>query len=93
MNNFDWIISSATGSLAASEILLKNVAIADAVVAIAMLSALQYVTTWLVLKSDRFSGLVKAHPTLLTHRGEFLTDVMKAGRVSEKEIIAVLRSH
>ncbi|MDC0886794.1 DUF421 domain-containing protein [Altererythrobacter sp.] len=93
MNNFDWIISIAVGSLAASGILLKNVAIADAVVAIAVLAALQYATTRLVRKSNRFSDLVKAQPTLLTHRGEFLTDAMKAERVSEEEIMAVLRSH
>ena len=86
MNNFDWIISIAVGSLAASGILLKNVAIA-------VLAALQYATTRLVLKSSRFSNLVKAQSTLLTHRGEFLTDAMKAVRVSEEEILAVLRSH
>ncbi len=93
MNNFDWIISIAVGSLAASGILLKNVAIVDAVTAIAVLAALQYATTRLVLKSDRFSNLVKAQPTLLTHRGEFLTEAMQVERVSEEEIMAVLRSH
>ncbi len=93
MNNFDWIISIAVGSLAASGILLKNVAIADAVAAITVLAALQYATTRMVLQSDRFSDLVKAQPTLLTHRGEFLTDAMKTVRVSEEEIVAVLRSH
>lgn len=93
MNNFDWIITIAVGSLAASGILLKKVAILDAVSAIMVLAILQYATTKLVLLSDTFANLVKAHPTLLTHRGEFLTDTMKSERVSEEEIMAVLRSH
>lgn len=93
MNNFDWIITIAVGSLAASGILLKNVAILDAVAAIVVLAALQYATTRLVLRSDTFANLVKAQPTLLTHRGKFLTDAMKSVRVSEEEIMAVLRSH
>lgn len=48
LNNFDWIINVAVGSLAASGILLRNVATLDAVAAIVVLAACQFLTTWAV---------------------------------------------
>ena len=91
MNNFDWIITIAVGSLAASGMLLKNVAILDALAAILVLAGMQWVTTWLVLRSTIAEKLVKAAPTLLVHRGKLLHGEMKKTRVSEAEICSVLR--
>ena len=68
-NNFDWIINFAVGSLAASGILLRNVASIDAIAAIVVLAACQFVTTKLVLQSGDVADVVKAEPTLLTHKG------------------------
>ena len=92
MNNFDWIITIAVGSLAASGILLKNVTLLDAFFAIAMLGLLQWMTTWLVIRSNLVARLVKAEPTLLTHKGRFLEDAMKRTRVSREEILSTLRA-
>ncbi|MEE4200540.1 DUF421 domain-containing protein [Erythrobacter sp.] len=92
MNNFDWIITIAVGSLAASGVLLRNVAIAEAAAAIAILAAAQWLTTKLVLKSDLASKLVKEEPTMLTHKGDFLRDAMKRTRVSEEEVMGALRA-
>ncbi|MEE4211070.1 MAG: YetF domain-containing protein [Parvularcula sp.] len=93
MNNFDWIITIAVGSLAASGILLKSVAITEAAAAIAILSAAQWLTTKLVLKSDIVAGIVKDEPTLLTSKGEFLREGMKKTRVSEEEVMSALRAN
>ena len=93
MNNFDWIITIAVGSLAASGILLRDIAIIEAVAAIIILSAAQWFTTWLVLRSKRFANIVKAEPTLLTHKGEYLEGAMKRMRISKEEISSVLRKH
>lgn len=93
LNNFDWIINIAVGSLAASGILLEDVRILDAAIAIAVLAALQMLTTWAVLKYDFASKVIKAQPTLLTHKGEFLRDAMRKARISEEEICSTLRSH
>ena len=68
-NNFDRIINFAVGSLAASGILLRNVASIDAIAAIVFLAACQFVTTKLVLQSGDVADVVKAEPTLLTHKG------------------------
>ncbi|RZV34147.1 MAG: DUF421 domain-containing protein [Sphingomonadaceae bacterium] len=90
-NNFDWIINIAVGSLAASGILLKNVATLDAVLAILVIAACQYLATFWVRKTELGSRVVKARPTLLTHKSEFLRDAMAKARISEAEIRAALR--
>jgi uncharacterized membrane protein YcaP (DUF421 family) len=90
-NNFDWIINVAVGSLAASGILLKDVATIDALAAIVALAMCQFLATWWVNQTDLGSRVVKAEPVLLTHRGELLTGAMDAARVSEEEILAALR--
>ena len=91
-NNFDWIINVAVGSLAASGILLRNVASVDAIAAIVVLAACQFVTTKLVMRSDDVADVVKAEPTLLTHKGEYLRDAMTRTRISEEEIKMALRA-
>ena len=91
-NNFDWIINVAVGSLAASGILLRNVASVDAIAAIVVLAACQFVTAKLVMRSDDVANVVKAEPTLLTHKSEYLRDAMARTRISEEEIKTALRA-
>ncbi|WP_044301400.1 DUF421 domain-containing protein [Rhodopirellula sallentina] len=91
MNNFDWIVNIAIGSLVGSGILLKDVSITDATIAIAILASLQWLTTYLVLRSSIFRQVVKPKPALLTHKGQFVTENMQRERISESEVIAKLR--
>lgn len=91
LNNFDWIINVAAGSLAASGIMLDDVATIDALVAISGLAVCQYLATWWVRQTDLGSAVIKAQPTLLTHKGEYLWDAMEQVRVSEEEVRAALR--
>ena len=93
LNNFDWIINITVGSLAASGILLDSVPALRATVAIVVIMALQFLMTWLVLRYEFVANLVKASPTLLTHKGVFLKSAMRSTRVSEEEILSVLREH
>jgi uncharacterized membrane protein YcaP (DUF421 family) len=93
LNNFDWIINVMIGSLAASGVLLRNVATADAIAAIVVLAACQYITTKLVQRSRTIANIVKAEPTLLTHKGEYLRDAMLRTRISEEEIKTALRQN
>ena len=93
LNNFDWIINITVGSIAASGILLDSVPALRAVAAIISLAALQFTLTWLVLRYEWASKLVKASPTLLTHKGEFLDEQMRKSRVSKEEIFSTLREH
>ncbi len=93
LNNFDWIINITVGSLAASGILLRDVHLFDAGLAIVVLASLQMLTTWSVMRSELASKIVKAQPVLLTHKGEFLREAMLKERISEEEIFSALRSH
>lgn len=93
LNNFDWIINITVGSLAASGILLETVPAFRAALAILTIMALQFAMTWMALRYDWVKKLIKASPTLLTHRVEFLEDAMRKTRVSHEEVCAVLREH
>lgn len=92
MNSFDWIITVAVGSLVASGILLEDVSLADAAVAIVALSLCQWAMTWMSIKSAYFSDIVKPVPRLLVHRGEYLESAMRAERVTKSEVNVALRA-
>jgi uncharacterized membrane protein YcaP (DUF421 family) len=72
MNAFDLIITVALGSTFATVILDKSVALAEGVLGLALLICLQYVITWVSVRSMEFQGLVKAAPTLLLRNGQYL---------------------
>lgn len=91
MNNFDWIITVAIGSVMASGILLRNVSMLDALVAVSALAALQWLTTWAALHSRRFARLVKPQPRVLLENGRFLPREMAMERVTEDELSAAMR--
>lgn len=93
MNAFDFVVTVAIGSTLATVMLSKDVALAEGVLALALLIALQYLITWLSVRSQAVDRLVKSEPTLLLHRGEFLAGAMKAARVAEVEILAAVRKH
>lgn len=93
LNNFDWIINITVGSLAASGILLDSVPAIRATLAILTIMVLQFCMTWLALRYRWVSRIIKASPTLLTHRGDYLEATMRKTRVSHAEICAVLREH
>ena len=91
MNSFDWIVTVAMGSLVASTIILKDVAIVDGAMGILMLMVLQYLLTKVMLYSTSIKKIVKSTPQLLLYEGEFLPDNMKRERILETEILASIR--
>ncbi len=92
MNAFDLIVTVALGSTLATVILSKDIALAEGLTAFATLIALQFVITWLSVRSPKIAQFVKAEPTLLLHQGEFLRAAMKRERVVETEMRAAIRS-
>lgn len=92
MNNFDWIVTVAMGSIVASGILMRDVAVADALLAIGFILLFQYAITRGILHSDVLASLVKSEPRLLCRDGEFLVEAMRAERVTRAEILAAVRS-
>jgi uncharacterized membrane protein YcaP (DUF421 family) len=91
MNAFDMVVTVALGSTLATIILSKDVALAEGVLALGLLVALQYAVTWSSVRSATVSGLVKSEPTLLFYRGAFLQDQLRRQRVLEAEVLAAVR--
>lgn len=91
MNNFDWAVTVAMGSLLASTIILKDVSIADGAVGILALMLLQYWITKLTFHFNKAGDVIKSSPKLLLYKGEFLEDNMEKERVMESEIYAAIR--
>jgi len=91
MNNFDWIITVGIGSLMASGILLRHVSMLDAMLAVTTLAALQWLTTWGTMRSNRFAQWVKPRPRLLLQNGAMLDGEMRRERISRDEVEAALR--
>jgi len=92
MNAFDLIVTVALGSTLATVLLSRNVALAEGLLALALLIALQFVIAWLSVRSATVNRLVKAEPTLVFHRGRFLHGALRRERVTEGEVRAAARA-
>ena len=91
MNNFDWIISVASGSIFGSAVVSDTVTVAQAVTAFAVLFALQWMLTKLSVLFPPFYHAVTASPALLFHAGQFLDDKLRAERVTRDEVLKAVR--
>jgi len=92
-NAFDFVITIAFGSTIAAILLNSNVSYAEGLTALAMLILLQFIVTWLSVRSPAFQRLVKSEPVLLFHDGQYMKDVMRRERITRAEILAALREN
>jgi len=92
MNVFDLVVTIALGSMLATVTLSKDVALAEGGVALALLILLQFVVTWLSVRSAWVRRVVRGQPTLLLYRGEFLHNAMRSQRVTESEVRQAART-
>ena len=72
MNAFDLVVTVALGSTLATVLLSSSVALAEGLLAFALLIFLQFAVTWLSVRSSSFRRLVKNEPKLLFYDGGFL---------------------
>ncbi len=91
MNAFDFIVTIAFGSILATLLLSSEVPLADGLVALGLLAGLQFVVTWISMRSDRFKRFITAEPRLLAFDGRVLHDAMRAERIAPIEIDAAIR--
>ncbi len=92
MNAFDFVVTVALGSVLATILLNTNVALAEGLTAFAVLIGMQFLVTWLSVRSERFLHVVKSEPTLLYFRGQMLEDVLRSERVNPVEVRAAVRA-
>ena len=91
LNAFDLVVTVALGSTMATVLLSKDVALAEGVLAFALLIALQFAVAWLAARSHAVGRLVKSEPRLLFFRGAFLRDAMRRERVTDGEVLGAIR--
>ncbi len=64
LNAFDFVVTVALGSTLATVLLSSSVALAEGVLALALLVALQYAVAWASNRSTTVERLVKSEPDL-----------------------------
>ena len=91
MNSFDWIVTVALGSMVSTVILVDEVPLVEGILGIVALVLLQYLVALLASRFPRFQSIVKANPRLLFYDGEFNHDAMRHERITEAEILSIVR--
>lgn len=92
LNAFDLVVSVALGSTLATILLSKDISLLEGMTAFGLLIALQYIITFLAVRSKSFSKFIKSEPRLLYLNGIFLEDAMKKERINKVEILQVVRN-
>ncbi len=91
MNAFDLVVTVALGSTLATVVMSKDVPLAEGLLALALLIALQWIVAWGSTRSQRVSELVKSEPQILYHRGQMIESALQRERVTAEEIAAAAR--
>lgn len=91
LNAFDLIVTVALGSTLASSILSSNTPLLETLTAFATLVALQWVVAWASVRSSPVAALVRSEPKLLMRGNEILHGALKSERVTEAELMTVIR--
>lgn len=92
LNAFDLVVTVALGSTLATILLSRDVALAEGVLALAMLAALQWVVSRSSIASHAFARLIRSQPRLLLEHGKMRKDVLRKERVTVSEVLAAVRS-
>ena len=92
LNAFDLVVTVALGSTLATILLSEDVALAEGMVALGLLVALQFVVAFLSVRWEDFAKAVRSEPTLLLRDGEMLPRAMRRARVTEAELETVVRT-
>ncbi len=91
MNQFDFIVTVALGSVLAASMINKAIPLAEGALAMAILIFLQYLITWASVRNKKIGNMIKSSPVILVYKGEFLFDEMKNQRITEMEIFSKIR--
>lgn len=92
MNAFDLVVTVALGSTLATVLLTKSVALADGVLAFALLIGLQYVVTWTSVRVAWVRRTVTGELILLLYQGQMLEQAMRKARMTPDEVESAIRA-
>jgi len=91
MSSFDFAVTVAFGSILAGTIITKKPPLAQSVVALAALFAIQYVVSVARVHSPLSRAMVDNRPALVMDGSEILTENLKRVQMSESDLFAKLR--
>jgi uncharacterized membrane protein YcaP (DUF421 family) len=91
MNAFDLVVTVALGSTLATIALNADVALAQGLVALALLIVLQFAITWSSVRWGWIRRAATGEPSLLFYRNEYLPAALRRARVTEEEVRAAVR--
>jgi uncharacterized membrane protein YcaP (DUF421 family) len=92
LNAFDFVVTIALGSTFGSFILNKSISLTEGVMAFFVLIGMQYVMSWLTVRSKDIKKIIKSEPSLVYYNGDHLKDSMKRSRVEKGEIEQSVRN-
>ncbi|PRY20210.1 DUF421 domain-containing protein [Pseudosporangium ferrugineum] len=92
MNAFDFVVTVALGSTLATILLSRDVTLSEGLAALVLLVVLQFVATWLSVRSGKIRHLLKSAPTLLVRDGRMDEEMMRRQRVTANEVLQAVRS-
>lgn len=93
LNAFDFIVTVALSSTLATVILSKDVALVDGFLALALMIILQLLISKVSISSTFFRKLIKTEPFLLFFKGTFLQNALRRHRITQDEILQIVRSN
>lgn len=93
MNSFDFVITVAIGATFAGVMLTRAVALAEAVTAFALITALQYAVSYMETHTKWFGSVVMSAPTVMAYGGRIIPSALRRERVTEDEVIAAVRKN
>jgi len=91
LNAFDLVVTVALGSILATTLLNKSVALAEGLLALACLIGLQYLVTWSSVRFRWVREGVRSESTILVRNGQPLEDVLRRTRITEDEATSAVR--
>lgn len=93
LNAFDLVVTVALGSTLSAILLQESIALAEGAVALGLLIGLQFLVTWVSVRSRVAAKIVRSEPTLLMRSGMLCTQAMRKQRVTEDEILSSVRAN
>lgn len=91
MNAFDFIVTVALGSVLANIIVNHETLLWEGITAFCILVGLQYISTWLSVRSTKVRSLLKSKPTLMYYSNEYDEESMRRERITKIEIMQAIR--
>lgn len=92
LNAFDFVVTVALGSILASVILNKNTPLTEGLAALGFLVFLQYIVSFLSVRFRMIRRIIKSDPVLLFYNGSFINETLNDKRITEDEVLQMLRS-